>query len=329
MNDATKPNGQASSRPEGKGQSPAELINDFLDWLSPARIGALYALSIVISALFDTIYLQALGISITAAPMSIADHIRSSVIWVPPVLIAVTATLIVSALWSQFHEGLLNGVCKMTISLVLLLVMIVLTHLAMWWWTWDVLAPYDFSSSKDVSGALDALKSVMIQLPFWIWGIFIIIFCLFPIYQSMKPEKDMKLRRIESMVLVGFSSALFTSFLALIISISIHLSALGSCVEALSPKFSINNKEFVIFRSFEKHFLVSSCKEGRIEFKFLSTDEVDSTETHKQNAQDQSGNEQDQNATKQTEESGADPNPTNPSTQPAASQPPPPNAEQR
>lgn len=332
MSDSANSNGQASSKQEGKGQSPAELINSFLDWMSPAKTGAFYAIAISFSILFDIIYLRALDISIMAAPTSIADHIRSSVIWIPPVLVAAIATWITSSLWSRSHEGLLSDTYKAFIPFILpfipfilLLLMVVLVPLAMWWWIWDVVNPYDFSSSEDTKTALDYLRAIAVQLTFWVWAIFIIIFCAFPIWRSKKPEKAMNLRRIESIFLSGFSLVMFMLFPLLTTHTSARLSGLGACAQDLSPKSSltIDNKEFVLFRSFGNYFLISSCEEGHIDFKFLSAEKVDSIRIHERTLSIPKQNEQDQNATKQPEKPGA-----NSPTQPAASQPPLPSARQ-
>jgi len=305
-------------------EQAGKSMKDFLDWMSPARIGALYAFAVVTSIFFDLIYLGALGIFPMAAPISISDHIRSSVIWIPPVLIVALATHIVSLLWSRFHEGLLNNIYKMSISLILLILMVVLAPLAMWWWIWEVFTPYDFSSSEEIKNALKFLRSTMIQLVFWIWALFMVIFCAFPIYRSKITKTSMNLHRIESMILSGFSFALFMFFFISIASISNQLSELGACVQALSPKSSItvNDKKFAIFRSFEKYFLVSNCEKNQTEFKFLNVDKVDIIMIHKQN-------DQNQNTTGQPENSGVDLNSTNSSTPLEASQSLPPSAGRR
>lgn len=313
MDDDTKSNDHSTPEQKSKEQSPAEHIKGFLGWMSPANISALYVISIGISVLFDTIYLRALGISIMVAPISIADHIRSSVIWVPPVLIASTATLIVSTIWSWFHEGLLSNTYKMFISFILLLLIFALTLFAMWWWIWYIATPYDFSFAKE---ALDFLKSIMIQLVIMIFVIVIMVASLiFPIYRGKKNfEKAMNFRRTESIVLSASSLTLFMSFLMFTIHISAEFSGLGACGNLpQKASITIDNKEpkFVLLRSFGKHLLIANCVEDPNCIEFIKVDKIDSIRVCKQNKQEQ-------DATEQTENSGADPNSTNSPTPPVA-----------
>lgn len=312
-----------------------EPIEKFLDWLSPAKIGALFAIIVALSVLFDIIYLQALGVSIMLAPTSITDHIRSSMIWIPPVLVAVIVTIIVSCIWLSLYDNLVrskNGLIFIGLTILLLLAMGFLMYVlsqAIWFWVWKLVTPYDFSFAEE---ALNFLSSTMIQLELAIALIFVVLFLVFPIYRELNrawiqnPENAMKFRQVEARFLNGFNFLLFMCFFGSTIHISAQLSGSVACAQEHSP--TVSDKGTAPLRSFGDNSLVCNCKKNRLEFlrankgDSMIVNAADSVVVCKQD-------EQEQDATEQTEIPGADLNPTNSPTPPVASPPPLPGAGQQ
>lgn len=272
-------------------------FKDFLNWLSPPTIGALYAIVIVFSILFDLLYLRALGISIMVAPTSIADHIRSSVIWIPPVLVATIATIACSAIWSYFYDTSLENLPQITISqriisllssllwqaaiICVLVGVFCLALLSMWWLIWYVVTPYNFPFGEK---ELEFLMSEII--PIWaiifLYSVAGIVFFSIVIGIFFHDENIENSNRIESRIMSGVTSAIFTIFLAFTIHVAARSSEEGvGCSEIVNSSLSIDNKgaRLVLLRSFTKYFLVFNCAEGRTEF--LKIDEVDSISVRK------------------------------------------------
>jgi hypothetical protein len=55
-------------------------------------------IALVLSVLYDYCFLSAMGLSLAEVPTTVADHVRSAIIWAPAVL----GTLLLGAAWSAF-----------------------------------------------------------------------------------------------------------------------------------------------------------------------------------------------------------------------------------
>lgn len=360
MNGATEANGQNTPLPPGgEEQSSAwqawkqtwtrtwEPFSSVLKCLSSLNfatlLGSLYVIAILISIFFDLLYLGVLGISPVVAPLSLADYLRSSIIWIPPVLIVAITTPVFSAIWSFSYAVLerdLKNTCKMTSTLllvalpILMLAFICVFSRAMWWSIWNVATPYDFSFFK---GELKWLGALLTQLNIWILIIFMMIFLYFPISRHRasrgnNTNKIIKLKRIESRVLNISSFAILISCFIHPVPIFAKFSKLGvDCSQFMKSSLVANDKGTVL-RSFENYFLVVECADKNADaensIKFLRIDKHDLSVINDDSVSAREQNETEQNAPKQPERSGADLNSANSPTQPAASQPPRPSAGQ-
>lgn len=106
MNGATEANGQNTPPPQENGEQSlikqtwnqaCKPPRDLLKWMSSLEINALYALVPLSFVVFDlVIYFPILGILAFEAPITAGDIVRSSVIWIPPFLVATIVTFSVS-----------------------------------------------------------------------------------------------------------------------------------------------------------------------------------------------------------------------------------------
>jgi len=279
--------------------------------MSPSRIGALYALALVFSTLFDIIYLLALGIPIAASSISIADRILSAVIWTPFVLISAIAASIISVVWLFIYDALwmrndtsrtgaasgesitlreiwssickiatswsnftscVWSICKMLTASLLFVTCIIVTPWVIWMWLWKILTPYG------ISFFIEMLRAVMVAVMAAILLLVVILDVFFHIRISYQ-EKIMNFNRSRFMSV--FSFAIFIFFLAFNIAILAYISKSDiDCLQFKKPLLTIDNKgiknnkdpQLVLFRKFKNHFLVANCSKKRIEF--LSTDEA-------------------------------------------------------
>lgn len=216
------------------------------------------------------------------APISIADHIRSSVIWIPPVIIAALIASIISISWSFLYNvawigndlswtraaswknapwrniwSILKSLCKMLIVAFLFVASTIAAPWAIWWWIWDVATPYEMPSFMEI------LRGVAIAI--------IITIFLFIVMLDVFCEKIMNPNRFKCLTTLGL--AIFIAFFAVNIAALANFSKSGvKCSQIRTSSFTIGDKKTVVLRRFEKYFLVYDCKENRMEF--LSADGV-------------------------------------------------------
>lgn len=69
-------------------------------------IGILTAITLCLSVIFDWGYLEALGLSFTDVPTTIADHVRDALLWVPAILSAVLGYTLLELMSRRIEHGL-------------------------------------------------------------------------------------------------------------------------------------------------------------------------------------------------------------------------------
>jgi len=266
--------------------------------MSPSRIGALYALALVFSIFFDIIYMRALGISIAVAPISITDHVLSATIWIPLVLIAAIAAPATSSSWSFLYDVswvrndasgmsaaswrvtpcrniwiICKMLCKVLIAIALFFVSVIATPWATWWWLWNIATPYDPTFLVEMAGRLMIALILIISL------LVIVIDTLSSSPVSLH-EQIMNPNRSRFLSILSFAMSIF--FLVFTtVTLAYFSESQEDCSQIRDSSLIIDNNrakynmdpQFVLFRSFEKHFLVFNCVESRMEF--LRADEVD------------------------------------------------------
>jgi len=257
MNGATEANGQNTPQPpRGGGQSLIkqtlnqawEPIGEFLKWMSSLEINALYALVPLSFVVFDLfIYFPILGILAFEAPITAGDIIRSSVIWLPPFLIAVIVTF--SASWvciygsKWIHENS-DGIMKFLIAPAAAIAffgifLVGMNYISLWF--------YGFS--LDWNDWIDSFC-------FWLLGalLFLILVSVF----LCTPMKSKDPKNIFVGVFVNF--ALFIVFSAVI------QAQFGQS----KPMMKGCENSPTLIRSFEKFILINRCNA----LEFLNADQV-------------------------------------------------------
>jgi hypothetical protein len=71
----------------------------------PVLIGLFSALSLVLSVIYDWGYFIALDISFADAPTSLSDHVKSALVWMPPVALIIFIVIVIELLTQRIERG--------------------------------------------------------------------------------------------------------------------------------------------------------------------------------------------------------------------------------
>ncbi|MDD9801446.1 MAG: hypothetical protein OXU53_02635 [Deltaproteobacteria bacterium] len=240
-------------------------IAGFLDWLSPSRITALYALALVASAISEFgIYFPTLGISVYKAPITISDVIRGSAIWFPPFFIAAIVALAISwfanfAPKINHRLGAMNAMGKISAAAGMAVAVCALFALMSYTGMYSI-SHWIFEGELAQSGKgfwRDFCRSLFISIwtaPIWAFSILV----LFGYFLSNPKTPN----RIPYML---FNFAYFVIF-SYFIGYFIYFKA-----EFDQTKASTTQSQPILIRSFEKSLLIAQC--GNLEFR--NVDQVD------------------------------------------------------
>jgi len=242
-----------------------EQFKDFLGWLSPSRITALYALALVTSAISEFgIYFPTLGISVYKAPIIISDIIRSSVIWFPPFFIA--AIVAIAFFWfpnfaPKINHKLstMNPIGKFFAAAGMAVVVCAFFALMSYTVIYST-SHWIFEGALNQNGKgfwYGFRKSLFVRT--WItliWAFAILIFFGYFLINPKAPN------RILTMLINFVYFAIFAYF----IGYFTHFKADSDRRMALTTQ-----NQPILIRSFEKYLLIGQCKN----LEFVNVDQVE------------------------------------------------------